>query len=153
MKVLDLNLLLYAVNRDSVHHAGAKAWLEATLSADEPIGIPWIVLLGFIRISTSDRVMPRPLTTEQSLAIVDSWLARPAVLPLAPGNEHWRLIRGLLSGAGSAGNLTTDAHLAALAIENGAELCSTDSDFGRFPNLRWTNPLADRSSRSSRGGS
>lgn len=144
MKVLDLNLLLYAVNRDSVHHAGAKAWLEKTLSADEPVAIPWVVLLGFIRVSTSDRILPRPITTEQALAVVDSWLMEPVVVPIAPGSEHWRLIRNLLSGTGTAGNLTTDAHLAAIAIENGAELCSTDSDFARFPNLRWINPLVDR---------
>lgn len=144
MKVVDLNLLLYAVNRDSVHHAGAKAWLESTLSADEPVGIPWVVLLGFIRVSTSDRVLPRPLTAAQALAVVDSWLAQPVVLPLPPDNEHWRLLRHLLAGTGTAGNLTTDAHLAAIAIENGAELCSTDSDFARFSNLRWVNPLVDR---------
>jgi len=143
VKVLDLNLVLYAVNRDSVHHVRAKAWLEATLSGDEPVAVPWVVLLGFIRVSTSDRVLPQPLTTEQALAVVDSWLAQPVVVPLAPGSEHWRLIRHLLAGAGTAGNLTTDAHLAAIAIENGAELCSTDSDFARFPNLRWTNPLAE----------
>jgi toxin-antitoxin system PIN domain toxin len=146
VKVLDLNLLLYAVNRDSPTHARAKAWVEAALTGEEPIGIPWVVLLGFLRISTSSRVMPRPLSPDQSLAIVDGWLAQPVVEALAPGLDHWRVMRQLLLGSGTAGNLTTDAHLAALAIENGAELCSTDSDFGRFPHLRWTNPLEARRS-------
>ncbi len=142
MKVLDLNLLLYAVNRDSGFHARAKAWLEATLSGDEPVGIPWVVILGFLRIATSDRVLPRPLKPSQGMAIVDGWLAGSVVVALAPGDEHWSILRRLLLETGTAGNLTTDAHLAALAIENGAELCSTDTDFSRFPNLRWVNPLA-----------
>lgn len=136
MKLVDLNLLLYAVNRDSPHHARARSWLESALSADEPIA-----LLGFLRLTTSDRVLPRPLSPDQALAVVDSWLAQPVVVPLEPGEGHWRLLRALLASSGSAGNLTTDAHLAAIAIEHGAELCSTDSDFARFPDLRWTNPL------------
>ena len=142
MKVLDLNLLIYAVNRDSAVHAKARSWLEATLSGDEPVGIPWVVILGFLRIATSDRVLPRPLKPAQGIAIVDGWLSQPAVLPLAPREGHWAILGRLLDETGTAGNLTTDAHLAALAIENGAELCSTDADFGRFPNLRWVNPLA-----------
>jgi toxin-antitoxin system PIN domain toxin len=142
MKVLDLNLLIYAVNRDSGFHARARSWLEATLSGDEPVGIPWAVILGFLRIATSDRVLPKPLKPDQGLTIVTGWLAQPAVFALSPGDGHWTTLRRLLDEAGTAGNLTTDAHLAALAIENGAELCSTDSDFARFPNLRWMNPLA-----------
>ena len=141
MKVLDLNLLLYAVNRDSPRHADAKTWLEETLSGDEHVGLPWAVILGFIRLSTNPRVLPNPITTEQAVAVVDSWLALPAVSPLDPGAEHWRTFRELLLHAGAAGNLTTDAHLAALAIEHGAELCSTDADFARFPRLRLSNPL------------
>jgi toxin-antitoxin system PIN domain toxin len=142
VKVVDLNLLLYAVNRDSVHHARAKAWLERTLSGDEPVALPWTVVLGFIRIATSERILPRSLTVEQALRAVDSWIAQTVVVLVAPGTEHWRVLRTLLAEAGTAGNLTTDAHLAALAIENGAELCSSDSDFARFPGLRWSNPLA-----------
>jgi toxin-antitoxin system PIN domain toxin len=142
VKVVDLNLLLYAVNRDSVHHARAKAWLERTLSGDEPVALPWAVILGFIRIATNERILPRSLSVEQALRAADSWIAQPVVVLLVPGMEHWRVLRPLLTEAGTAGNLTTDAHLAALAIENGAELCSSDSDFARFPGLRWTNPLA-----------
>ncbi len=142
MKVVDLNLLLYAVNRDSIHHARARTWLEQVLSADEPIALPWAVLLGFLRIATSPRVLPHPLSVEQAIAVVDSWIAEPVVVPLAPGAEHWRILRELLAEAGTAGNLTSDGHLAALAIESGAELCSSDADFARFKKLRWTNPLA-----------
>lgn len=142
MKVVDLNLLLYAVNRDSVAHTRARVWLERTLSGDEPVAIPWTVLLGFLRLTTTSRVLPRPLPFADAAGVVQSWLDRPVVVPLAPGEEHWRILRALLEEAGTAGNLVGDAHLAALAIEHGAELCSTDSDFARFSTLRWSNPLA-----------
>jgi toxin-antitoxin system PIN domain toxin len=142
VKILDLNLLLYAINRDSAPHPRARAWVEATLSGDEPVGLPWVVLLGFLRIATSDRVLPRPLRPGPALDLVDNWLRQPVVVPLGPGEGHWAILRGLLEETGTAGNLTTDAHLAALAIENGAELCSTDSDFARFPRLQWVNPIA-----------
>jgi hypothetical protein len=142
VKVLDLNILLYALNRDADRHQQAKAWLERALSAEEPVALPWAVLLGFLRVATSGRVFRRPLTPTQALTVVDGWLAQPSVVALNPGEEHWPVLRQLLAESGTAGNLTTDAHLAALAIENGAELCSTDADFARFPQLRWTNPLA-----------
>jgi toxin-antitoxin system PIN domain toxin len=143
VKVVDLNLLLYAVNRDSAHHVRAKEWLEGTLSQDEPVALPWIVLLGFLRLATSPRVFPSPLPPEQAIAVVDGWLACPAVATLSPGSEHWRILRDLLAASGTAGNLTTDVHLAALAIEHGAELCSADADFARFPTVRWHNPLTE----------
>ena len=142
MKLVDVNLLMYAVNEDSAHHLKAKPWLERTLSGDEPVALPWPVLLAFLRLTTSSRVMPYPLTPEQALAVVDGWLAQLPVLTLLPGAEHWRVLRGLIEEVGAAGNLTTDAHLAAMAIENGAELCSSDADFARFPRLRWLNPVA-----------
>lgn len=142
MKLIDLNLLLYAVNRDSIRHAAAKEWLEGTLSGSERVALPWPVILGFLRIATNGRIQPQPLTPDDALGVVDSWLSLSTVVALHPGEEHWRILRELLVDTGSAGNLTTDAHLAALAIEHGAELCSTDSDFGRFQRLRWTNPLA-----------
>lgn len=142
MKVLDLNILLYAVNRDSPRHAASKEWLESTLGGEESVAIPWIVVLGFLRIATSRQVFAHPIAVEEAVAVVDGWLSQPPVVPLNPGDEHWRVFTRLLADVGSAGNLTTDAHLAALAIEHGAELCSTDTDFARFPHLRWTNPLA-----------
>ena len=142
MKVLDLNLLLYAVNRDAPQHTRAKGWLDQTLSGEETVALPWIVVLGFLRVATHPRVLPRPLSAEQALGVVDGWLARRNVVTLQAGDDHWPVLRSLLSASGTAGNLTTDAHLAALAIESGCELCSTDSDFGRFKNLRWVNPIA-----------
>lgn len=142
MKLLDLNLLLYAVNRDSPSHVAAKAWLEDQMAGDEAIAIPWVVLLGFFRLTTSHRILPRPLTADQALSVVDGWLALPGVVALTPGEEHWTILRALLRASGTAGNLTTDAHLATLAIEHGCELCSTDGDFARFAGLRWVNPLA-----------
>ncbi len=141
MKLVDLNLLLYAVNIDSHPHQKAKAWLEEVLSGDEPVAISWVVFLGFLRISTNPHIFPNSLSVEIALGIVDSWLAQPNVQLLSPQKGHWKILRSLMVESGTAGNLVTDTHLAALAIENGAELCSTDSDFARFPRLHWTNPL------------
>jgi len=141
VKIVDLNLLLYAINRDAPHHARAKVWLERVLTDDEPVGLAWVTLLGFLRLATSARVFPQPLAPEQALAVVDSWVAHPAVTMVHPGDEHWRILRTLLEESGIAGNLTTDAHLAALALEHGAALHSTDADFARFRRLRWVNPL------------
>ncbi len=141
MILIDLNLLLYATNGDSVHHQAARRWLEERLNDEEPVALPWAVVLGFLRISTNRRILPRPLTTAQALEVVDGWLELSVVRVLQPGQEHWRVLRDLLDEAGTAGNLTTDAHLAALAIENGCTLCSTDTDFARFKRLKWINPL------------
>jgi uncharacterized protein len=141
MRIVDLNLLLYAVNADSPHHAAARACLEELLSGGDLTGFPWVVLLGFLRITTHPRIMPRPLAVPQALEIVDGWLARPASRIVHPSESHWAILRGLLADTGTAANLTTDAHLAALAIANNCELVSTDRDFGRFKHLRWRNPL------------
>ena len=142
MIVIDVNLLLYAVNEDGEHHGAARRWLEDALSSDEPIALAWVVILAFLRLTTSGRVFPKPLTAEQALGAMGNWLHRPIVRTLSPGPEHWRILNGLLEECGAAGNLTTDAHLAALAIENGCRLCSTDTDFARFRRLNWSNPLA-----------
>jgi uncharacterized protein len=138
----DLNLLIYAVDESSPHHAKAGAWLEATLSGAETVGFAWTVLLGFIRLTTSPRVFANPLTPTEALDHLDSWLAQPCAAVLDPTARHSALLSELLVDVGTAGNLTSDVHLAALAIEHGAELCSADGDFARFPRLRWTNPLA-----------
>ena len=142
MKVVDLNLLLYAVNRDGPRHSEARTWLQEAMSGDERIALPWTVILGFVRLTTNPRVFEHPLSPEDALGTVDAWLSRPSVSPLEAGDGHWGILRDLLLEAGTAGNLTTDAHLAALAIEHGAELCSTDADFARFKRLNWTNPLS-----------
>lgn len=143
MRLVDLNILLYAINADSPHHRAAKGWIEDTIGGADTVALPWIVILGFLRLSTSRHIFAKPLAPDDAVAVVDGWLGRSNVVALYPGPDHWRILKSLVSGAGTAGNLTTDAHLAALAIEHGCELCSTDADFGRFPQLDWINPLAD----------
>ena len=142
MKLVDANLLLYAVNEDAPQHAKARAWLENALSGPEPLAFDWTVLLAFLRLSTRTAVFPRPLTVDQAMDVVASWLEQPCAELVDPAERHLDVLRRLLGPLGTAGNLTSDAHLATLALEFGAELCSCDSDFGRFPGLRWTNPLA-----------
>jgi uncharacterized protein len=141
VKLPDLNLLLYAVDESSARHGPARAWVEERLSGAETFALAWAVLLAFIRLTTSSRVFQSPLTPSQALDLVDSWLAQPCATVVHPTSRHAPVLRQLLEPLGTAGNLTTDAHLAALAIEHGAELCSTDTDFSRFAGLRWTNPL------------
>jgi uncharacterized protein len=140
--VVDLNLLIYATNEDAPMHERARRWWESVLSQGEAVGLAWTVLLGFLRITTNPRVMPRPLSPEQATAIIDDWLGQPSVSPLEPTERHWEILKELMSPLGTAGNLTSDAHLAALAIEHGARLFSTDNDFARFAGVRWVNPLA-----------
>jgi toxin-antitoxin system PIN domain toxin len=141
VKLPDVNLLLYAVDKSSARHGPARAWVEERLSGAETFALAWVVLLAFIRLTTSSRVFQSPLTPSQALDLVDSWLAQPCATVVHPTSRHAPVLRQLLEPLGTAGNLTTDAHLAALAIEHGAELCSTDTDFSRFAGLRWTNPL------------
>ena len=143
MIIPDINLLIHAYNVDSDVHAASKTWLEETLGATTPVGLPWVVALGYIRIITHPRIAASPLTPDVACGHVESWLAQPQVMLLHPGDRHASLLFDLLRHLGTAGNLTTDAHLAALAIEHQAELCSTDADFARFPGLRWRNPLRD----------
>lgn len=136
MKIPDVNVLLYAQDRNAPRHDVAKTWLEGALSASEPIGFAWLALIGFIRIATNPVVYPHPLTAEQALDVVDGWLAQPYVIVANPTAEHPRILRDLLQPAGTAGNLTNDAHLAAVAIGHGATLTSFDGDFHRFPGLK-----------------
>ena len=141
MKVLDVNLLLYAVDETSPYHARAQSWFEDLLSGAEPVGFAWSTLIAFVRLSTHGQLTARPLSPEQAFDQVDHWLEQPCALPLSPTERHAAILRGLIEPVGTAGNLLPDAHLAALAIEHGAEVCSADRDFGRFRGLRWTNPL------------
>lgn len=140
MKVIDLNVWLYAINSDSVHHRLARKTLQSILIGSEPVGMPWVVLLGFLRISTNPRVLPKPLSPDQAIAVVDDWLALPVVEILTPGREHWPILQDLIRETGTAANLVTDTHLAALALENGATLVSFDTDFSRFPRLKFFHP-------------
>ena len=141
MILVDANLLLYAVNKDAPLHRRAKSWLEAAISGTETVGLSWIVLLAFLRLTTRAGIFEKPLRTETALEIVDSWLQQPGVTILEPTARHFRTLRELVLALGTGGNLTSDAHLAALAIEHGAELCSTDNDFERFAGLHFRNPL------------
>ena len=141
MKLLDVNLLLYAVDEDAPRHRQARAWLEDVLSGTETVAFTWSVLLASLRLSTRPVVFPHPLTAEESFDLVDSWLSQPCVTVIQPTDRHARILQDLILPLGTAGNLTSDAHLAAVALEHGAELCSCDADFARFPGIRWDNPL------------
>ena len=138
----DLNLLIHAYNQDSPVHAKARAWWEACMNDPAPVGLAWVALLGFIRISTHRTILENPLPVAAACGHARSWLAQPQVSVLHPGERHAEILFDLLGEAGTAGNLTTDAHLAALAIEYQAVLHTTDADFSRFSGLRWRNPLA-----------
>jgi len=142
MIVVDVNVLIYAVNEDAPLHQKAKSWLEATVSGSETVGLPWNVLLAFLRLTTRAGLFRTPLDVETAFDLIDDWLDQPAVTIPEPTAKHARLMRNLVLPLGTGGNLTSDAHLADLAIEHGAELCSTDNDFGRFPGLHWRNPVA-----------
>ena len=142
MKLVDANLLLYAVNEDAPFHRHAKVWLETALSGAETVAFTWPVLLAFLRLATRPAVFVQPLAVEEAFDLVDAWLNQPSVVVLQPSARHLSVLKDLLLPLGTAGNLTSDADLAAIAVEHGAELCSTDRDFARFPAVRWTNPLA-----------
>lgn len=140
----DLNLLIHAYNRDSPVHAAARAWWEERMNDPAPVGLAWVTLLGFLRITTHRSILAGPLPVDTAIGHLRSWLAQPQVLVLHPGERHAEILFGLLADLGTAANLTTDAHLAALAIEHQAELHSTDADFVRFAGLRWRNPIKRR---------
>ena len=138
----DVNVLVHAYNAESPLHEAARTWWERTLSEPAPVGLAWSVALGYIRIATHPRILGNPLPADVACAHVEAWLAQPQVILLHPGGKHASILFGLLRQLGTAGNLTSDAHLAALSIEHQAEIASTDADFSRFPGLRWQNPLA-----------
>jgi toxin-antitoxin system PIN domain toxin len=138
----DVNLLVHAYNTDSPVHAGARAWWEDLLNGTRPVGLAWAGMLGFIRLTTHRQVFSNPMPVATACAHARAWLTQPQVAIVDPGARHAEILFGLLESLGTAGNLTSDAHLAALAIEHQAELHSTDADFVRFPGLRWVNPLA-----------
>lgn len=133
----DVNVLVYAGQAGSLHHAQARARVESAFNSGQPVGLAWVALTGFLRLSTSGRIFPVPMPVDEALRMVDSWLSHPSAVVLNPGSRHAALLGALLIGAGSAGNLTTDAHLAAIAIEHGATLASFDRDFARFAGLRF----------------
>lgn len=144
MIIPDVNLLIYAYDAESPVHKAAASWWRRCLSASEPVGLPPLVLFGFVRIATSSRVFRDPMTPAEAASHVRAWLARPCVQILQPPANHVEQVLALLEALGVAGNLVTDAQIAALAIEYGATLHTSDADFLRFAGLRWHNPITGR---------
>ena len=141
MIVLDANLLIYSYNSGSSHHAGARAWLENTLSSIEVVGLPWQAVSAFLRVMTNPKLPAERFDLEQAARIVDLWLAHPNVQVLTPGAGYWPLFRRMVIEGRAAGPRVSDAEIAALTMEYGGVLYTADRDFARFPGLRWKNPL------------
>ncbi len=139
MYIPDVNVLLYALDKKAVHHKTASMWLAGAFNGTDLVGLPWTVILAFIRLGTSPRIFSSPLTAARALDLVDEWFSLPSVVTVEPGPGHTKILRSLLAAAGTAGNLTTDAHIAALAIEHDAAVVSYDTDFSRFPGLQFKN--------------
>lgn len=140
MKIVDANVLLYAVNADSRQHDVSQRWLDEALVGDEVIGLPWLCLIAFTRLATHPSIFPTPLSSDAALDRVTEWLATPAATTCTPGARHLSLWKQLLHDAGTGGNLVNDAHLAALAIEYNATVVTFDTDFARFAGLEWRTP-------------
>jgi toxin-antitoxin system PIN domain toxin len=140
--LLDANLLLYAVHEGAPQHEAASEWITEKLNGSRRVGLPWQSLAAFLRISTHPRAFPRPLTPTTAWERVTDWLSAPVAWVPQPGPAYARVLGDLITDHEVRGNLVTDAQLAALAIEHGIELCSTDTDFARFAQVRWVNPLA-----------
>jgi uncharacterized protein len=140
--LVDVNILLYAHISAAAQHEVARRWLDQQINASSRVGLPWASLLGFLRLTTNPRVLQRPLAMAAAWEQVTAWLACEMVWIPGPTERHVDVLAELLSQPGVHGNLVSDAHLAALAIEHGLTLCSADEDFRRFANLKWTNPLA-----------
>ena len=141
MIVPDLNLLLYAYSKNAQQHHAARRWWEGLINGSERVGVPWIVATGFVRLTTHPRVLAAPVSPAQAIGRLRRFFRYAHVAPLNPGPEHLTHMQRCLDAAGTGGNLVTDAHIAALAIEYQAEVHSNDSDFSRFPGVRWRNPL------------
>jgi len=140
--VLDANVLLYAYDSDSDKHAKARAWVEEVFSGASPVGLPWQTVSAFMRIVTNPRLAGKRFTPVEVVEIVDQWVKQPNVRLLGPGDDHWSFLRQMIVDGQVRGPLITDAQLAALTIEYGGVLYTTDRDFSRFPGLRWKNPIA-----------
>jgi len=143
MIILDANLLLYAYDSSSEKHEKARKWVQHVFSGGEVVGLPWQTVAAFIRITTHPRIPGQRFTPDEVVLVVDQWLEQPNVKMLAPGDQHWPFFKRLLIVGQARGPLATDAQLAALTMENGGVLYTTDRDFARFAELRWTNPIED----------
>jgi toxin-antitoxin system PIN domain toxin len=142
--LIDTNLLLYAYHPRAEQHERSRVWLEGALSGHDFVRFTWLTLWAFIRIATNPRVFERPLSVTEAEAAVSSWLSQSAAGILEPGERHWDILRELMHDGQTIGPLVTDAVLAAIAIEHGATICTTDRDFSRFAGLKWINPLATK---------
>jgi hypothetical protein len=141
--LVDVNLLVYATVQEYAEHEAARTWLEGRLSGLHGVGLPWATLTGYARIVSNPRIMERPMPVRRAWEQVEEWLALDVTFTPEPTLRHGEILAGLLPAVGNRANLLPDAHLAALAIEYGLTLCSTDADFARFPGLRWGNPLLE----------
>ena len=141
MILVDANILLYAEDSLSSFHQKARKWWDDQLSGSEPVCLCWTVLSALIRIGTNPRVFESPLSLEQALARIQGWLDQPCTRLIRPTEQHWATFQQMLNDGQAVANLVTDAHIAALALEHGCTVASTDADFARFPKLKWTNPL------------
>jgi toxin-antitoxin system PIN domain toxin len=142
LTVLDSNILLYAWNRDDPNHEKIKPWLESLLRSQDWVGLPWITLWTFLRLTTNSRLYSSPLSPERAFEIISEWIQLPNVVIIEPGLLHPEILQRLVIEGQATGPLLSDAVLAALAMEQGATLASTDRDFSRFPGLSWINPLS-----------
>lgn len=142
MLVVDVNILVYAVNHVAPQHDCVRSWWESALRGDEAVALCWPVVSGFLRVTTRPHGAEKPISMARAIDLMDEWFAQPNVCVVDPTVDHWEIFRGLLLNVGHSGKLTSDAHLAAIAIGNGARLASCDTDFARFQKLRWVNPLA-----------
>ena len=142
MIVVDANLLIYAYDLDSAHHKKSLSWLEELLSGVEAVGLPWPSVSAFLRVITNRRLPGMRVTLEQAVQVVDEWLQQPNVQVLVPADQHWSVLRQMILEGRASGPLVSDAEIAAITIEQGAVLHTTDRDFARFPGLRWKNPLS-----------
>lgn len=143
MKLVDANVLLYAVNADAAHHERSRRFLDAALSGSDTVGFAWVALLAFVRLTTKASLFPHPLSVDAAMDQVTSWLSAPPAVVLEPTVDHASTLTRLLTAVGTGGNLVNDAHLAALSIEHRCAIVSFDNDFGRFPGVRWELPPGD----------
>jgi uncharacterized protein len=141
LTLLDVNVLLYALDADSPQHSATMRWLDKLLETSEPVALSWITIWGFLRIATNPRAWPQPASVQDAFAFIDGWLRTPGVVTLNPGSRHSAILERIVLEYGVRGALVTDAVLAALAIEHGATLASCDRDFSRFTELKWINPV------------
>lgn len=142
MKVVDANVLLYAVNSASEHHNASRRWLDGALSGADTVGLSWLPLMAFVRLSTKVGLFPATLTPAEAMDVVLAWLGAPGAVLIGPTARHGDVLAGLLTRVGTGGNLVSDGHLAALAVEHRATIVSYDSDFGRFEGVTWQTPDA-----------